>query len=122
MAPPNLSVVPDPDESDIADHLTPGDVVDVQTLESESPFCGVTVTRWTKTFLILTPDLPRARKIYGTFPLLVPWHAVAWIRLGTDPNSFTDPADDPPHSDEYGHPLRDQYGNRVTVDGDLLDD
>lgn len=119
---PTLSVVPDPDESEIADHITPGDVVDVQTLESESPFCGVTVTRWTKTFLILSPDLARARKLYGKDPLLVPWHAVAWIRLGTDPNSFTDPASDPPNSDEYGHPLRDQYGNLLDQYGDPLDD
>lgn len=119
--PPNLSVVPDPDESEIADHLTSGDVVDVQTLESEAPFCGVTITRWTAKFLILTPDLPRASKIYSNFPLLVPWHAVAWIRLGTDPNSFTDPLNDPPNSDEYGHPLRDQFGNRINKSGDPLE-
>lgn len=122
MPPPSLSVVPDPDERDIADHVTPGDVVDVQTLESESPFCGVTITRCTPALLVVTPDLPRARKIYGPHPLLIPWHAVAWIRLGTDANSFTDPADDPPNSDEYGHPLRDEFGNLIDRYGNPLDD
>ena len=120
--PPNLTVVPDHDESDLVEHLNHGDVVDVQTLESESPFCGVTVTRWTRTFLVVSPDLARARRIYGPHPLLLPWHAVAWIRLGTDPNSFTDPASDPPNSDEYGHPLRDQFGNLIDQYGNPLDD
>lgn len=118
--PPMLSVVPDADEADVADHLKQGDVIDLQTLESESPFCGVTLVRWTSQFLILSPELTRARGLYGPYPLMVPWHAVAWLRLGTDEASFTDPKDDPPNSDEYGKPLRDGLGNLIDHNGDPL--
>lgn len=122
--PPNppLSLVPDHSEQDYLQYLNVNDVVDVQTLESEAPFFGVTVAALTTQFMVATPDLRRAAHLYNKYPLLIPWHAVAWIRLGTGEASFTDPADDGPDTDEFGLPLRDDVGNLIDRFGNLLND
>lgn len=119
MSHPPLSLVPD--QPDYLEHLTVNDVIDVQTLESEAPFCGVTLTRINPRFIVVTPDLIRARAIYNEYPLLIPWRAIAWIRLGTGEESFTDPANDGPNCDEFGHPLRDEFGNRIDRSGNVID-
>lgn len=116
-----LTLVPDPSEQEYLQHLSVNDVIDVQTLESEAPFSGVTVTTLNSQFMVVTPELPRALKIYDRYPLLIPWHAVAWIRLGTSEASFTDPAGDGPDTDEFGHPFRDDFGNLIDRFGNLLD-
>lgn len=100
--PPVLSIV---QGSSLGDYLAVGDVIDLQTLESDAPFFGMNVAVITADFLVLSPDLPRAARNHNRFPVLVPWHAIAWIRLGTSDSSFTDPAGDPPDSDDFGVPL-----------------
>lgn len=79
----------------LLDRLNIGDVVDFQTLGDGDWFIGLTIQDMDDTCMIVKPVHKRPVHELGAHQFWVPWSALAWLRLGTGSDTFTDPDDDP---------------------------